>query len=339
MTDPGSRRDRCATFLDDVLAGPDELALVLDRHLDAVRALPGPALRRRRWRLVGMGSSRFAALDAASSLRAAGLDAAAEIASTSGGTPPGEDVLLVAISNSGRTREVVELAERHAGRSFIVALTRDPGSPLAGTADAVIPLVAERREAAGIASLSYRSTVAALLLLASGATGDPHPSRLGSAVPALGEVIAGRHAWLDGAADRLDGTSLVHVLGDGARQGTLEQAALLLREAPRLPALPSDTGEWLHVALYTLYPGDPVLLLAGSTADPEAVATIRDRGGVLVAVGPGIAEADVRVPLPAAALRDVAVRALVEPVVAELLAAELWRRTSAQSLGERRREA
>jgi glutamine---fructose-6-phosphate transaminase (isomerizing) len=331
---PDPAPDRCVTFLEDVLGGPDELALVLDRHVDAIGALPDRVLDRPRWRLAGMGSSRFAALDTATRLRAAGIDAAAERPSAALGTPPGDDVLLVAISNSGRTHEVVDVARRHAGRSFVIALTRDPGSPLAEAADAVIPLVAGRREAAGIASLSYRSTVAALLLLESGAAGEPHPSRLGAAVPALGEMIAGRHAWLERAADRLDGASAIHVLGDGARSGTLEQAALLLRETARLPALPSDTGEWLHVALYTLFPGDPVLLLAGSDADAEVVATVRDRGGVLVAAGSMDAQADVGIPLPGAATRDDAVRALVEPLVTELLAAELWRRTTASVIRE-----
>jgi fructoselysine-6-P-deglycase FrlB-like protein len=120
------------------------------------------------------------------------------------------------------------------------------------------------------------------------------------------------------------------VVGDGSRVGTAQQAALMLREAPRIPAVAFDTGDWLHVGLYTLFPGDPVLLLAGSSADDEVIATIRSRGGSVVVVGPERRDADVEVPLPEAVLVDPAVRALVEPVVAELLAAELWRRTSAE---------
>jgi hypothetical protein len=76
-------------------------------------------------------------------------------------------------------------------------------------------------------------------------------------------------------------------------------------------------------------PGDPVLLLAGSLADDEAVDTVRRRGGIVVAVGPDGPAADVRVPLPTPALVDPLVRSLVEPAVAELLAWELWRRASA----------
>jgi fructoselysine-6-P-deglycase FrlB-like protein len=132
----------------------------------------------------------------------------------------------------------------------------------------------------------------------------------------------------------LDGGRLVHVLGDGGRLGLGEQAALMLREAPRIPAVAFDTGDWLHVGLYTLFPGDPVLLLGGSPADDVAVATIRARGGAVVSVGAVGADVDAHVALPDAALADPAVRALVEPAVAELLAAELWRRTGALLTGE-----
>ena len=63
----------------------------------------------------------------------------------------------------------------------------------------------------------------------------------------------------------------VHVLGDGLRLGAVEQAALMLREAPRIEAFAWDTGDWLHVGLYTLFPGDAVLLFSGSPADDEAI--------------------------------------------------------------------
>lgn len=156
------------------------------------------------------------------------------------------------------------------------------------------------------------------------AAGDT--ATLDGAVAALEALFVGRSAWLDAAVTALDTGREVHVLGDGARAGTTEQTALMLREAPRIAAMPFDTGDWLHVGLYTLYPGDAVLLLAGSPADVEAVDTIHRRGGIVVAVGPATPGSDVHVPLPDAALRDPSVRALVEPAVADLLAVELWRR-------------
>ena len=324
--------DRAEAFLSDILGAADELAAVLAAQRAAIRDLPMGGMARPTWRFVGMGSSRFAALDAAARLRAAGRDAHAELASASGGTPGGRDVLMVAISSSGRTPEVVRAVARHLGASFVLGLTARPDSPLAEAADAVVPLAAARTETAGVASLTYRATLAALLVLA-GEVG-PAPDGIPAAVPALAALLEGRSAWLSRAADLLDTGREIHVLGDGARQGTLEQAALVFREGPRIAALPCDTGDWLHTGLYTLFPGDPVLLLGGSPADDEAVATIRARGGVVVSAGPARSDTDLHVQLPDAALANEAVRLLVEPAVAELLAAELWRRTDARTLRE-----
>ncbi len=328
--------DRADTLREDILAGPDELAAVLDGHARAVAALPAEIFEHPRWRLIGMGSSRFAALDAAARLRAAGLDAVAELASAATPSEPRAGTVAVLISNSGSTPEVVAAADRHRAGSFVIAVTGDPSAPLASHADAVMALVADRAEDSGIACLSFRSTVAALAMLVDRAEGRTPGTGLPAAVPALETLLAGRDAWLSAAADVLDVGREVHVLGDGARIGSVEQAALMLREAPRIPAYAFDTGDWLHVALYTLLPGDPVLLFAGAAADDAAMATAISRGGRVVAVGPAVKDAAVSITLPDAVVADLGVRALVEPAVAELLAAALWRRaTATTSRGDR----
>lgn len=329
--------DRAAALLEDVLASPAELGAVLRLQESAIHDLQPGALARPVWRLVGMGSSRFAALDAACRLREEGRDAHAEVASASTFTPGSRDTLVMAISASGRTPEVLSAVERHRGTSFVLGLTANLDSPLARLADALVPLKADRVEASGVASLTYRATVAALVALSGVGEPDEDRATLDASVAALRELVEGRHAWLADAADVLDGARAIHLLGDGVRLGTLDQAALMLREGPRLQAQPFDTGDWLHVGLYTLLPGDPVLLYGGAPADGEAIRTIHRRGGHVVAVGPVRSEeaaADVPIPLPQAAVANRLVRSIVESAVAELLAAELWRRTGAEVLGE-----
>ncbi|HYO45031.1 MAG TPA: SIS domain-containing protein [Candidatus Limnocylindrales bacterium] len=328
--------DRLEALLADIDAGPAELAAVLVAQRQAILDVPLGALARPTWRLIGVGSSRFAGLDAASRLRADGRDAHAETASASGGSPGSRDTLVVAISASGRTTEVLAAAERHHGSAFVLGLTARADSALAEAADAVVPLAAAFVETAGISTLAYRAMVTALF----GLSGDGEPDdtrRSLSATPAaLREIIGGQAAWLDDAARILDGGRAVHVLGDGYRSGACEQAALMLREAPRIPAVAFDTGDWLHTGLHTLLPGDPVLIFAGSPADAEVISTIQARGGLAVVVGPQRDGADLHVPLPQAAAEDPVVRAVVEPVVAELLAAELWARTGAVTVSEHR---
>jgi glutamine---fructose-6-phosphate transaminase (isomerizing) len=327
-------RTRVDDLTEDILAAPDELAAAIDLHRKGIAALPEGLLDRPRWVLIGMGSSGFAARDAAAVMRSVGHDAIAEIASASDGTPPGPDTLAIVISNSGRTAEVVAAAAHHRHRSRVIALTSDPASALAAEADAVLPLVGERRETAGIATLSSRSTVAALRLLAGQV--DPSLGGLGiaSAVPSLETLLDERAAWLSRAADVLATGRPIHVLGDGVRLGSVEQAALMLREAPRLEAFAWDTGDWLHVGLYTLLPGDAVLLFSGSPADDEAITTVHARGSKVVVVGDDRDDSDIHVPLPVTVTEDAAIRALVEPAVPELLSAELWARAAATSVGD-----
>jgi fructoselysine-6-P-deglycase FrlB-like protein len=328
----GAPADRVEAFLADILAGPAELAAVLHAQAEAIRDIPLGALARPTWRLTGMGSSRFAALDAAARLRGAGRDAVAEHASAPGGSPGGRDTLVVAISASGRSLEVIDAARRHHGSSFVLGLTARANSPLVEEVDGKVPLAAAHVEQSGIATLTHRATVAALAALGEQRAQDVVGKRLASAVPALQALLDEREWWLGQAADALDRGRPVHVLADGQRLGGAEQAALMFREAPRIEASAYETGDWLHVGLYTLVPGDPVLLSAGSLADDEVVDTVHRRGGVVVSVGAAGPAADVRIPLPNAALMDPLVRALVEPAVSELLAQELWRRTTAAEL-------
>jgi hypothetical protein len=99
----------------------------------------------------------------------------------------------------------------------------------------------------------------------------------------------------------------------------------MLREAPRIVADACETGDWLHVDVYlTKRPRYALLLLTGSRYDAEVLEWRAKREFAVFAVGEGIAGADLQIPFPGAGEHTVA--AIAATVVAELLAAELWRR-------------
>lgn len=300
---PGSAPDRVDQFVDDILTGPDALAGLLDAS--GVGRSPLSGLRRPRVAFTGLGSSRYAALIVAAHLRATGATAWVEYPSAGAGSQPAVDLVLVAVSASGRTREVVDAAKAHRGRSLVVAVTNDPGSPLAATTDIVIPLLAGE-ETAGIACRTFRATVAALAIL----TGTP-VADLQQAVGALAERIETRAVWLPPIVEALDRAPSIDVLADASLLGLAEQGALLLREGPRLPAVAYETGDWLHTGVYLALPGHRGVVHAGAPADEEVIATIERRDGRAIRVAPA----------PGGPI----VRALVESVVAELVAAESWR--------------
>ena len=178
-----------------------------------------------------------------------------------------------------------------------------------------------------MATRTSRNTVAVLALLAGRLTeGLPGAASLRPAVERLAALIDGRDAWLDAAAERMDRATSLDVLGDAADRGTVEQAALMFREGPRLTAVAHDTGDWLHTAVYTVLPGHRALLVRGAATDAEVVETIARRGGETIVVGSGIAGARLAIRVEGDSPIE---RGLVASVVAELLAAELWRRADA----------
>ncbi len=344
--------DRPTAFRADILAAPETLRALLGQvaapGAGAFAALDEATVaaalgRVRRVCLVGMGSSRFAALSAARSFRDVGFPVEVELGSTSDPVEPAPDLLVVASSSSGSTAEVVAAAARHRGRSaLVVGVTNRPGSPLAEVSDVVLPLLAGD-ETAGIACRTYGATVAVLIILAgrlqvAGAGpggpgssrpggGAPGPVDLRRALPILAEVLAGGDAWLPWAVDLLDGAPAIHVLGDAGRFGSVEQAALMLREAPRLPAWAFDAGDWLHVGLYTALPGTRIVLFAGTPYDDTVARVVRERGAELLAIGRRVEGAALSLEYPDA--DDPMVAALVETPIVELVAAELWDRATA----------
>ena len=266
-----------------------------------------------------MGSSTYASHTAAALLRARGHDAHVELASTGTPQPPAPDTLALVVSASGGSEETVEAMARHSGVSTVVAVTNRDDSELARGADVVIPVLAGP-ESGGIACRSYVCTLA-VLLLAAGADGDA----VRRAAESSAGLIARRSEWLPPLADLAEGGAGVWASAPAERIGSSLQSALMLREAPRIVADGCETGDWLHVDVYlTKRPGYRLLLMPGSRYDAGVMEWRAERGFNVVCVGREVTGATATIPI--AGHDEHVVACLTETVVAELLAAELWRR-------------
>ena len=304
-----------AGFLADVVSEPDTLHGVLDAYQEA----PPEPLAARRVLFLGMGSSRFAALAAASRLRHAGVDAFAEYSSAVALPPASPDLVVIAISATGSTPETVDAAVRYRGVSRVVAVTNRPDGPLGAVSDDVLALGAGV-EQGGIACKTYQATVAVLLMLVGASAGSLRP-----AVTAVRHLVETRDAWVGPALDVLGGGP-VDVVAPAERLSSAEQSALMLREAPRIRAVACETGDWLHVDVYlSRAPGYRAILLPGSPFDGGFVEWLEKRGGAFVSIGTPVRGAVVQVAYPGADNPLVAL--LAETTAAELLASELWRRS------------
>jgi fructoselysine-6-P-deglycase FrlB-like protein len=302
--------DRVDLFEADIAESPDALARLLDAWQPTDPGADGRVV------FTGLGSSRFAADVVAPLLRSSGRSAWVEIAGDDPSTLPAADVTLIAISASGSTPEVIEAARRHHGRSRVLAVTNRPDSELAGAADHVVALSAGD-EAAGIACRTFRATIAVLAL----ATGTSSVDDLRPAVEGLKARLGERPTWAPVLVEGLDGADGIDVLAAGSMLGVAEQAALMLREAPRLPAKAVSTTDWLHTGVYLARPGHRLALFLGAPADAEIDTVAARRGTTLVTVPAGH--------------HDPVVRAIVDSIVMECVAADLWERTAADERSTR----
>jgi len=313
-------------FLEDVLDTPKALRSTADLHAGGgpLARLGSLEPRPSRMLFLGMGSSRYAALNATAMLRARGVDAHAELASTGAPQPPALDTLAVAVSANAGSAETMAALRRHAGHSHTVAVTSRPRSQFAAAAGLCLAL-GSGAEVSGVACKSYASTLAVLLLMVGRMLGEPRLGRdlLREAADASERVLDDRERWLPQAAELLVGRAL-HVLAPAERIGSAEQSALMLREVPRVRADACETGDWSHVDVYlSKRPGLGLVMLRGSAWEAEVMDWAVERGVPVVTVGGALDRSVLDVPIADGG--DPLVRLLVESHACELLAAELWR--------------
>jgi len=307
-------------FLTDILAEPAALAATIDAYAGAdspLAALGQDPLADGRVVLLGMGSSRYASLNAAAEMRARGLWAVAEYASADRGTPPDEDVVAIAISASGGSAETLAAIEPHLGISRTIAVTNDPDSELARCTDAVLPLLAGP-EMGGVACRSFQATLAVLLMLAGVGADELRP-----AAETQAELLDRRGEWAQELLSVVGEGHTVYTVAPADRIASALQAALMLREGPRIPAVGTETGDWSHVDVYlTKHPGYRAIVFGGSAHEPEMLEWMSARGAQFAAIGRVVPGAALHIPFDSAS--DHWVSQLVETSVVEVLAAHWW---------------
>ena len=275
--------------------------------------------------LLGMGSSGYAAGVVAARLRAMGVAAVAELASSALLQPATPSTLVLAVSASGRSTETVAAAQRYVGRCPVVAVTDDGSSPVAELADAVLPLLCGP-EPGGVSCRSYRHTLAVLLAVAERLAPGTAPElaeHCRRAADATATLLDTRSTWLPEVAQHLDGPLGCWVVGPAARLASAQQSALMLREGPRVPAHAAETGDWSHVDVYLTKTVDyRMLLLPGSGWDGELLRWTTQRAATVVSVGGPVTGGRYDVGFAGQGEPDVAL--LTETTVAELVAHRWW---------------
>ncbi|WP_440708073.1 SIS domain-containing protein [Herbiconiux sp. YIM B11900] len=314
-----------ARFRDDLIEIPAslrELADAFEAGIDglgrarALAAAPGTRVL-----VLGMGSSAYAAAVVARTARARGCSVVVELASTAALPPAAADLVVIAVSATGRSAEVLAAVEPYRGLGRLVAVTNDTASPLALASDVVVPLLAGV-EVSGVSCRTFRHTFLVLEAILGGEEAGL-PELVRASATASSALLEQAPRWLEQATGLLLGPQGTWLLAPVERLSSAQQSALMMREVPRRPAYASETGDWSHVDVYLSKTLDyRALLFAGSAWDEPAAEWLRGRSATLVTVGPTplATEAALAIRYPGDERPEVAV--LVETLVGELLAAE-----------------
>jgi glucosamine--fructose-6-phosphate aminotransferase (isomerizing) len=196
--------------------------------------------------------------------------AAPSVSSLYGSPAEREGVVCIAISQSGKSPDLLSAAEaaKDAG-AFLIALVNVEDSPLAAMADVVVPLDAGA-ETSVAATKSFIASLSAITHLVAEWTRD---AELLAALEGAPGLLA--QAWaLDwsAAVERLKPATSLYVIGRGVGLGAAQEAALKFKETCGLHAEAFSSAEVRHGPMALVDRDFPVLVLAQDDETLEGVA-------------------------------------------------------------------
>jgi glutamine---fructose-6-phosphate transaminase (isomerizing) len=210
----------------------------------------------------------------------------------------------IGISQSGESPDVVAvLAEAQRQQRPTLAITNEPESPLAQTADWVLPLHAGKERAVA-ATKTYLNSIAAVALLSSVANDDKQRLKELHAVPKSVSEQIDRSLESAAGFDRYREVESGSVIARGVNYGTAFEIALKIRELSGVPFEAFSSADLLHGPIAALKAGRPAIVIAPSgrtlASLREAVDKVRERGADVIAISDDadfLATADVALPL------------------------------------------
>lgn len=188
--------------------------------------------------------------------------AAPSLFSVYGSAPRIADSLVVGISQSGQSPDIVAVLEegRRQGAATL-AIVNAPESPLAHAADCVIDVCAGEEKAVAATKTYTAQLMAVAMLSAAMVEGGERWGEL-SAVPAAAREVLAQEPEIARRAERYRFMNHCVVLGRGFNYATAFEWALKLKELTYVVAEPYSSADFQHGPMALLERGFPVLAAA-----------------------------------------------------------------------------
>ncbi|HEV2350587.1 MAG TPA: SIS domain-containing protein [Terriglobia bacterium] len=235
-------------------------------------AIPDKALRKlvAHWPptvvFTGMGSSLFAAYPAQAFLTSLGIRTlvweTAELLHHHMKTLHG-DTLLVAVSQSGETVEIVRLLDHLPARMGVVGVANVEASTLARRASLSLPMMAGRQTS--VSTKTYTCAVAALMYLAfviARRSHRPLTETILRAMEGQESILDRRDTLTPPTLEFFDAPPYVALMSRGADLASAYQGALMFKEVARLPAEPISAAQFRHGPIEIVQPAHRYIVFA-----------------------------------------------------------------------------
>ena len=176
--------------------------------------------------------------------------------------PSLEGALVLGISQSGQSPDIVEVLLRARGQGALtVAITNDPIAPLAEAAEHQLPLLAGKERAVA-ATKTYTTQLLALAMLSAAMEGSAAVWGELEALPdQVGETIDLNQLLADSASRLADSDRMV-VVGRGFNLSTAFEIALKIKETSYVMADPYSSADFQHGPIAMLDATLPLLVVA-----------------------------------------------------------------------------
>jgi len=220
-----------------------------------------------------------------------------------GAQPDLTDVLMISVSQSGGSPDLLEVTESARARGALtVAVTNTPDSPLNNAAELSVD-VGAGPELAVAATKTYSATLLALYLLIDAVRGGTaeHAASLGELAQ---QTLDESASAVQEAVQRFRFVDRVLTTGRGYSSATAAEAALKLAETSYLSARSYSGADLLHGPVAAVDAETGVLAITsagkGGTAMSEVLDVIHSRGADVFAVGSASSRVSAALRIPVA---------------------------------------
>lgn len=269
--------------------------------------------------LAGIGASYQAALAGALYLRASGIKAFAYTPTDLYGCTDAAADAFIALSASGQSREISDVM-REASASPRLAVCRGSDNPLADLTGAV--LATDSGADNGASSTGYTGTLLALGMLIDRLAGNSFDW---TTLPAaVATILSGAQQAAGQAARLLQGRTSIDIVGAGVGFANAGEAAMLIREAVRVPASGWDTLNYLHGPMES-QDAATGLIAIGDGREVKIAQDVAALGcpSVLVTRRSDVAPADKLVVISIPALGNAIADAILEIIAIQLIVGDM----------------